>query len=307
MQNINNYKNKVNLILDELFINKINNNKLKNICAHAINGGKRLRPMITLDIVNSLNKIKNTNINADYASIASELLHTACLIIDDLPCMDNDNERRNNATIHYKYGETHAHLTTLYLIQQSYNLLFVNLNQLLKEKIIDYNRMVEIKLFLFNNLSSQLKKATKGQLLDIYPLKLIREGKTINGKISIELLKKIIKKKTTPFFDIAFIVGYIIGGGNNNNIYIIKKIADLFGLVFQIYDDFEDQEQDLNRGEECLILNYVLIAGKEKAFNDFNKAIKDMKILLNKLKLNSELFEEIFKYLEIKVNYYYYK
>ena len=32
-----------------------------------------------------------------------------------------------------------------------------------------------------------------------------------------------------------------------------------------------------------------------------------MKILLNKLKLNSELFEEIFKYLEIKVNYYYYK
>jgi len=72
--------------------------KLRDACEYALtNGGKRFRPLIVLLIAEGLGK----GLNVSEAALSVEFFHTASLIADDLPCMDNDDERRA--------GELRAH------------------------------------------------------------------------------------------------------------------------------------------------------------------------------------------------------
>ena len=53
----------------------------------------------------------NNNLHKDSIitlAAAVELMHTYSLIHDDLPCMDNDDLRRNQLSSHIKYGEANA-------------------------------------------------------------------------------------------------------------------------------------------------------------------------------------------------------
>ena len=74
---------------------------------YSLNNGKRLRPIISMDICNSL--CQNPEKVLKF-SLGLELIHTSCLIIDDMPCMDNDNYRRGELSFHKKYSERTAQL-----------------------------------------------------------------------------------------------------------------------------------------------------------------------------------------------------
>ena len=67
--------------------------------------GKRVRPILIYlvgDIYNiSLEKL-------DSLALASEIIHTYSLVHDDLPCMDDDDLRRGQPTLHKKYSEATA-------------------------------------------------------------------------------------------------------------------------------------------------------------------------------------------------------
>ena len=54
-------------------------------------GGKRIRPFLTLEFCRALDGDENA---ALALAAAVELIHTYSLIHDDLPCMDNDDDRR---------------------------------------------------------------------------------------------------------------------------------------------------------------------------------------------------------------------
>ena len=54
---------------------------------------------------------------------ALELIHTYSLIHDDLPCMDDDDERRGKPTVHKIYGEGHAVLTGDFLLTYAFQVL----------------------------------------------------------------------------------------------------------------------------------------------------------------------------------------
>src|ERR1035438_8069768 len=55
-------------------------------------------------------------------AIALEYFHTASLLFDDLPCMDNAQERRGVPCAHIAFGEAGAILTALALINRAYAL-----------------------------------------------------------------------------------------------------------------------------------------------------------------------------------------
>ena len=55
-------------------------------------------------------------------AIALEYFHTASLLFDDLPCMDNALERRGVPCVHFAFGEAGAILTALALINRAYAL-----------------------------------------------------------------------------------------------------------------------------------------------------------------------------------------
>ncbi len=73
------------------------------------NGGKRIRPFLTLKF-SEFGGLEKFNKGALSFASALEMIHTFSLIHDDMPCMDNDDLRRGKPTNHKVYGEAMAML-----------------------------------------------------------------------------------------------------------------------------------------------------------------------------------------------------
>ena len=86
---------------------EVDDKKISQIMAYSVMaGGKRLRPLLFLAILNTLGrKIEEPEIRI---ACGIELIHTYSLIHDDLPAMDNDDYRRGKLTSHKKWGEAEA-------------------------------------------------------------------------------------------------------------------------------------------------------------------------------------------------------
>ena len=86
---------------------EVDDKKISQIMAYSVMaGGKRLRPLLFLAILNTLErKIEEPEIRI---ACGIELIHTYSLIHDDLPAMDNDDYRRGKLTSHKKWGEAEA-------------------------------------------------------------------------------------------------------------------------------------------------------------------------------------------------------
>jgi len=67
--------------------------------------GKRLRPILTVAAYESCG---GSGDEVFHAGAAIECIHTYSLIHDDLPCMDDDDLRRGQPTLHRRYGEAIA-------------------------------------------------------------------------------------------------------------------------------------------------------------------------------------------------------
>ena len=82
----------------EVYIQNLTNDMyVKNIISDAVQDGKRIRPIIVMEMIQHIHKKPIENFNL---AIAIELIHNASLILDDMPMMDNDIERRNKPTLH---------------------------------------------------------------------------------------------------------------------------------------------------------------------------------------------------------------
>ena len=68
------------------------------------------------------------------AALAIEYFHTASLIADDLPCMDDDDTRRNRPSVHKVYGEATALLASYALIAAGYGAIATCVNDLVKTR-----------------------------------------------------------------------------------------------------------------------------------------------------------------------------
>ena len=82
-------------------------------------GGKRLRPILA--ILGA--RIFKPDLRPAFgAACAVEFIHTASLIFDDLPAMDDAEMRRGIPCVHKIYGEEVAMLSAIALLNQSYAL-----------------------------------------------------------------------------------------------------------------------------------------------------------------------------------------
>ncbi|HEV2612921.1 MAG TPA: polyprenyl synthetase family protein [Noviherbaspirillum sp.] len=79
-------------------------------------GGKRIRPLLTMAVTKYLGCVPAHTIDV---ACAIEMIHSASLILDDLPCMDNDNVRRNRVSTHVKFGESLTILAAVSLLTHS--------------------------------------------------------------------------------------------------------------------------------------------------------------------------------------------
>ena len=83
------------------------------------NPGSLIRPRLVYQMATAYGM--NADAGRELAT-ALEYFHTASLLFDDLPCMDNAKERRNTLCTHLVFGEESAILTALALINRAYAL-----------------------------------------------------------------------------------------------------------------------------------------------------------------------------------------
>jgi geranylgeranyl diphosphate synthase type II len=244
---------------------------LRDACEYALlNGGKRFRPALVLMIAKALGH----EVDVLQAAMGIEFFHTASLIADDLPCMDNDDERRNKPTVHRVYGESIALLATYALISAGYGCLAKNA-QLIKHSSHPFAHQSHhlCVLALENAIyNTGLHGATGGQFLDLSP-----------PNLSLSLLREVIHKKTVTLFEISFVLGWLFGGGDLAKLDLVKKSAAHFGMAFQIADDLDDMAQDLAHQHS---LNIANVLGKEQAKAMFHEEMQQFDQLLQELNLD---------------------
>jgi len=82
--------------------------------------GKRLRPILALLVADVLRGDPESVVPA---ACAIEMVHTASLILDDLPCMDDAETRRGRPTCHKVHGEANAILAAFALLNRAFEIL----------------------------------------------------------------------------------------------------------------------------------------------------------------------------------------
>ena len=71
----------------------------------ALDGGKRLRPMLVLAAAELGNPVQAA---CEAAVAATECIHVYSLVHDDMPEIDNDSLRRGKPTCHVRFGQSAA-------------------------------------------------------------------------------------------------------------------------------------------------------------------------------------------------------
>lgn len=255
---------------------------LRNACEYALEKGKRFRPALVLMVSNAL----SAQHSVMEAALAVEFFHTASLIADDLPCMDNDDERRDHPSLHKAFGETKALLVSYALIAAGYECLARNTRELEKSSIPNAEK---IGILALENASfnTGILGATGGQYLDLFP-----------PNLSLEILQETVLKKTVTLFEVSMVLGWLFGGGNLTKLPLVKEAAYHYGMAFQIADDFSDYMED-EKGERKV--NTVSLLGFVKASELFHQEIEDYFAIIEKIGIDTEELKTIGQYLLAQV------
>ena len=182
-------------------------------------GGKRIRPYLLLEVLESL-QVPITLAHAQVAA-ALEMIHTGSLIHDDLPAMDDDDFRRGRLTNHKKFGEALAILAGDALFLDPYALIAQ----------ADLPNEIKVDLIASLSLSSGSMGMVAGQVLDMEG-----EGKYLN----LEELQTIHANKTGKLLAFPFQAAGVIAGLDENLQKQLKTVGELIGLAFQVRDDILD-------------------------------------------------------------------
>lgn len=255
------------------------NTPLRGACEYALlNGGKRIRPALVLMLGKSL----GWGVDVSSSALAIEFFHTASLVADDLPCMDDDEERRSKPSVHKKFGETTAILVSYALIAAGYkgyaqNSIILKDSNLPHSSISDHLCTLVLENASFN---TGLHGTTGGQFLDIFP-----------PNLSLSTLREVIQKKTVSLFEISFVSGWLFGGGLISLLPLVKKAAAHLGTVFQLTDDILDLKQDILNERK---INAVAIIGLEATEKWIQEETENYKNTIKQLNINSsDLYEVI--------------
>ncbi|MDQ0223479.1 polyprenyl synthetase family protein [Streptococcus moroccensis] len=186
-------------------------------------GGKRIRPLLFLQMVEALGQELTP---AHYQVAASvEMIHTGSLIHDDLPAMDNDDYRRGRLTNHKQFDEATAILAGDSLFLDPFGLVAA----------ADFSAEIRIKLVKALSDASGTLGMVAGQMLDM-----VSEGQSID----LKQLETIHANKTGKLLTFPFVAAGLVSEVPAKTLLKLQKIGELVGLAFQVRDDILDLTAD---------------------------------------------------------------
>ncbi len=197
---------------------------VRRACQYALlNGGKRFRPSIALMIAEAV----NPEADVTQAALAIEYFHTASLVVDDLPCMDDDDLRRGRPSTHKAFDEATAVLAGDALLTFAFEILGS------ADTHDDYRVRCDLVVGLAKAVGTH--GMVGGQMIDM-----ASEGKTLE----IGALTRLQQLKTGALIAYACESGAILGKASKEARHALHAYAHDLGLAFQITDDVLDEEGD---------------------------------------------------------------
>ncbi len=194
-------------------------------------GGKRLRPIVALAAFESISDHWDAGYEAVLpAACAVEMIHTYSLIHDDLPCMDDDDERRGRLTCHKKFGEALALLAGDALLTEAFRVVA---DEGLYRGTSDPVLIVRITRELSE--AAGMRGMAGGQALDL----------GFEGSVDQpERLAFLHRRKTGALFRFSCLAGGLLARGSDSEVQALARFGETLGLAFQVADDLLDLEED---------------------------------------------------------------
>jgi geranylgeranyl pyrophosphate synthase len=186
--------------------------------------GKRLRPIMTWVMGVDEYGLNKSSIVPLLRSL--EYMHTASLILDDLPSQDNAPTRRGRPTLHKVYNVAIAELTALYLTQKAVEEQ-TSLDQFDSKTVLN----------LIQYSSRIVGDMCRGQTMDL---------DSRGNQLTLEELNRMCFYKTGIAFEASLIMPAILAHADKLEMDALKRFARHAGIAFQIKDDLLDAEGDLN-------------------------------------------------------------
>lgn len=187
-------------------------------------GGKRFRPILTIGTTEALGKPGELALSA---ACAYEMVHCFSLAHDDLPCMDDDDERRGKPTVHKAFTEAGALLAGDGLSIWAFH----QITQLPE----GVDAAVGLQLVQDLAEASGHLGMVGGQVLDIEAQGQVPDAAGV---------EKIHRAKTGALIRGSVRAGALIGGASAEQLEKFTRYGELVGLVFQLTDDILDADED---------------------------------------------------------------
>ncbi|MBD3372790.1 MAG: geranyl transferase [Candidatus Coatesbacteria bacterium] len=187
----------------------------------ALAGGKRVRPLLFYCACEVCGGDPRRFIDV---ACAIELVHTASLVLDDLPAMDDASLRRGRPTVHTVYDEAAAILAAVGGLMQAFELIAAC-------GAIRGRRGLSAKLSLELSRAVGRDGMIAGQQLDL---------DATGSRLGMEELEFIHAAKTGVLFIATARMGALCAGARDFELEALEAYAKNLGLAFQIADDLLD-------------------------------------------------------------------
>jgi len=217
----------VNQTLDRLLPldSELPESRLEEAMRYAALGyGKRVRPFLVMASAALFNVPEERALRV---GAAVEMVHAYSLVHDDLPCMDDDELRRGQPTVHKKFDEATAVLVGDALLTRAFEVLAAD----------DTHPDSHVRIELVRALAEAAGPTgmVGGQMLD-----LLAEEKALD----VAEVTRLQRMKTGNLIGFAAEAGAVLGRAPETSRHALHAYAHDLGLAFQIADDLLDVEGD---------------------------------------------------------------
>ncbi|MEZ5938305.1 MAG: polyprenyl synthetase family protein [Hyphomonadaceae bacterium] len=219
----------------------------------ALGKGKRLRPFITIEVGRMFGAQEKALLRA---AAAIECVHAYSLIHDDLPCLDDDDYRRGQLTVHKAFDEATAVLAGDALLALAF--------EIMASSETHRDAVMRCRLIEKMAVAAGARGMVAGQIIDMNP--------DVEGQEPLQVLTRMQRLKTGALIAFSGEAGALLGGALEHERHAIAGYTNDLGLAFQIVDDLLDVEGEtetvgkaVGKDAEAGKANFVTLLGVDGA------------------------------------------
>jgi len=217
-----------------------------------LGGGKRFRAFLVCESARLFGVSPRSALRV---AAAVECVHTYSLVHDDLPCMDDDDLRRGQPTVHRQFNEATAVLAGDALLTLAFEIVAG----------LETHELAEVRIELVRSLAAAAggRGMVGGQMIDLA---------SEDSAIDMGGITRLQQLKTGALIAFSCEAGAILGRASPDRRHALHAYAHDMGLAFQIADDLLDVEGEAaivgkatNKDTEAGKATFVSVLGVARA------------------------------------------